>query len=103
MEFYAPISVFYFFILVGLVFIPVFVYVIYNFKFNLMGWCFVLLSFGSYLFVGEYIRGSFSFSFANEHSSTLGIGFFELILLSYSYIFIGLSVLLGKKGVRNKN
>ncbi len=38
--------------------------------------------------------------YADEHSSLFGLGFLELTLLSYPYIFIGLSVLLGKKGER---
>ncbi|RTQ86035.1 hypothetical protein [Lysinibacillus telephonicus] len=101
MEFFAPMYVFFFFILVGLIFIPVFFYVIYNFKLNLIGLSFVLLSIVSYLFIGKYMMDAGSF--ADEHLSTLGIGFFELTLLSYPYIFIGLSVLLGKKEERSKN
>lgn len=38
--------------------------------------------------------------YADEHATRLfgQFGFLELILLSYAYIFIGLSVVLGKKG-----
>ena len=55
----------------------------------------------SYLFIDKYMLDAGSF--ADEHLSTLGIGFFELTLLSYPYIFIGFSVLLGSKGLRNKS
>lgn len=101
MEFLAPQYIFFFFILVGLIFIPVFFYVIYSYKFNSIGLLLVLLSTVSYLFIGKYMMDAGSF--ADEHLSTLGIGFFELTLLSYPYIFIGLSVLLGSKGLRNKS
>ncbi|SES44970.1 hypothetical protein [Psychrobacillus sp. OK032] len=99
---YEPLYIFFFFILVGLIYIPVFFYVIYNYKFNWIGLLFVLLSLFSYLFIGKYMMDAGSF--ADEHHSTLfGIGFLELTLLTYPYIFIGLSVLLGKKGLRNKS
>ncbi len=39
--------------------------------------------------------------YADEHSSLFGLGFLELTLLSYPYIFIGLSVLLKESVFRS--
>ncbi|WP_186673808.1 hypothetical protein [Sporosarcina sp. BP05] len=93
-----PLYIFLFLILLGLIYIPVFLYTIKKFKFNVIGLLFVFLSIVSYLLIGKYMVDSGNY--ADEHSSLFGLGFLELTLLSYPYIFIGLSVLLGKKGER---
>lgn len=99
MEIFEPLYIFYFLLLLGLIYVPVVLYTILKFKFSLLGLLFVILSVGSYLLLGKYMVDSGYY--ADERSSTLfGLGFLELTLLSYPYIFIGLSVLLGKKGER---
>jgi hypothetical membrane protein len=99
---FEPLYIFYFLILVGLLYLPVCFYTIYKFRFNAVGILLVILSIVSYLLIGKYMVDSGYY--ADEHSSTLfGLGFLELTLLSYPYIFIVLSILIGKKGERIKN
>jgi len=40
-------------------------------------------------------------NYADKHSPLFGLGFLELTLLSYPYIFLGLLAVLGKKGERS--
>lgn len=100
MGFYYPTYIAIFLFLLGLIYIPLFFYTIYRFKFNVIGFLLTGLSITSYLLVGAYMVGSGYY--ADEHVSRLfdKFGFLELILLSYPYIFIGLSVVLGKKSER---
>lgn len=94
-----PLYIFFFLILLGLIYIPVTIYTIFKFKFNVIGLLLVILSISSYLLIGKSMFDAGNY--ADEHSSLFGIGFLELTLLSYPYIFIGLSVVLGKKGERS--
>ncbi|OHR63620.1 hypothetical protein HMPREF3291_16295 [Bacillus sp. HMSC76G11] len=98
MGFYDPPFVSIFLLLLGLIYIPVAIYTISRFKLNVIGYLLAAASFASYLLVGAYMAGSGYY--ADEHATRLfgQFGFLELILLSYAYIFIGLSVVLGKKG-----
>lgn len=93
---FEPLYIFYFLLLLGLIYIPTVLYALLKFKFTIIGLLFIVLSVGSYLLIGKYMVDSGYY--ADEQSSILfGIGFLELTLLSYPYIFIGLAVLLGKK------
>lgn len=95
---YEPLYIFFFLIFLAFIYIPVTGYTIYKFKFNVIGLLFVSLSIISYLLIGKYMIDSGYY--ADGNSSLFGYGFLELTLLAYPYIFIGLSVLLGKKGER---
>lgn len=66
MEVYDPMYIFYFLILVGLMYIPITIYTIYKFKFNVIGLLFVTLSISSYLLIGKYMIDAGVF--ADEHS-----------------------------------
>lgn len=61
----------------------------------MIGLLLVILSISSYLLIDKYMFD------ADEYSSLFGLGFLELTLLSYPYIFLGLSVVFGKKGERS--
>lgn len=101
MAVFEPLYIFFFFIVVGFIYIPVVFYIVSNYKFNWMGLILVFMSIASYLFIGKYMMDAGTF--ADEQRSTLfGIGFLELTLLSYPYIFLLLSVSIGKKGLRHK-
>ena len=95
---YQPLYIFFFLILLGIIYLPVLLSIINRFKFNAIGILFIILSIACYLLIAKYMFDAGIY--ADEHSSLFEIGFLELILLSYSYIFVGLSVLLGKKGER---
>lgn len=96
---FEPLYIFFFLILLSLIYILVTIYTICKFKFNVIGLLLVILSICSYLLIGKYIFDGGKY--ADEHSSLFGLGFLELTLLSYPYIFLGLSVILGKKGERS--
>ena len=96
---FEPLYIFIFLLIVGSIYFFVLIHVIVKFKFNWIGFMFLILSVGSYLLIGKYMFDSGVE--ADENSSMLfGIGFLELILLSFSYIFLVLSILLGKIGER---
>lgn len=97
LEIYEPLYIFIFLISLGLIYLILFFYVIYKFKFNSIGLILIFLSISSYVLIGKYMIDYGNF--ADERASTLfGIGFLELIILSYPYNFLVLSLLLGKKG-----
>ncbi|TWT06481.1 hypothetical protein FQV26_01310 [Planococcus sp. CPCC 101016] len=100
MDVFEPIYIFCFLLLLGLIYVPVFLYTLLKFKFNLGGFVFIVLSLGSYLLLGTYMVGAGYYSDGQSSGMLMGYGFLELTLLSYPYIFIALSVLLGKKGER---
>lgn len=68
-------------------------------KFNVIELLLVILSISSYLLIGKYMIDADNY--ADEHSSLFGLGILKLTLLSYPYIFLGLSVVFGKKGERS--
>ncbi|MDM5333840.1 hypothetical protein QUF56_11435 [Ureibacillus composti] len=101
MAVFEPLYIFFFFIIAGLVYIPVLFTIVAKYRFNLFGYFLVLLSISSYLFIGKYMMDAGTF--ADEQQSLFGIGFLELTLLTYPYIFVILAVVLGKKGLRNES
>lgn len=99
---YQPLYLFLFVLLLGII-LPVIIYTISKFKFNFIGVFLIALSIISYLTVGAYMVGAGYYAdggyYDEGFSGTLfNIGLPELTLLSYPYIFICLSVILGKKG-----
>lgn len=100
MDIFEPIYIFCFLLLLGLIYVPVFLYTLLKFKFNTGGFLFIILSLGSYLLLGTYMVGAGYYADGQSSGMLMGYGFLELTLLSYPYIFIALSVLLGKKGER---
>ncbi|MFC9541408.1 hypothetical protein ACFTQ7_16250 [Lysinibacillus sp. NPDC056959] len=96
---FEPLYIFFFLILLGLIYILVTIYTICKFKFNMIGLLLIILSISSYLLIGKYLVDAGNY--ADKHSSLFGLGFLELTLLSYPYIFLGLLVVLGKKGERS--
>ena len=97
---FEPMYVAVFLLLLGLLYLPVLLYTLFKFKLNIIGLIFVILSIGSYLLLGTYMVGVGYYSDEPSTNLIFGFGFLELTLLSYPYIFIALSVLLGKKGER---
>jgi hypothetical protein len=97
---FEPLYIFGFLLILGLIYVPVFLYTLFKFKLNIIGLIFIVISLGSYLLLGTYMVGVGYYSDEPSTNLIFGIGFLELTLLSYPYIFITLSVLLGKKGER---
>ncbi|WP_146551102.1 MULTISPECIES: hypothetical protein [Rummeliibacillus] len=94
-----PIYVSVFFYIVAYAYIFLLIYSIYKFKWNLIGYGLIIVSFISYLLLGKYMIDSGIY--ADEHNKVLlKTGFFELILLAYVYIFIILAFTMGNKTVR---
>jgi len=103
---YQPLYLFIYLFLLGIIYIPVFMYTVKKYKLHFIGIMLAVLSFVSYLIVGIYMVGGGYYAdggYAKDGYSSLlfTYGLPELILLSYPYIFIGLAVLLGKKGERS--
>ncbi|ADU28880.1 hypothetical protein [Evansella cellulosilytica] len=99
---YDPLYIFFFTVLIGIIYLVVLFYTIYKTKFNVIGNILVGISIISYLLVGMYMIGAGYYADAGYYEDgytgmLLGIGFLELILLTYPYIFITLALLLGKK------
>lgn len=100
-EVFEPLYIFFYLLLVGFIYVPILLYTIFKFKFNLIGWLFIALSAGSYLLLGKYMVDSGYYSDEEPTELLFGLGFLELTLLAYPYIFMVLAVLLGKKEERN--
>lgn len=100
MDVFEPMYVAVFLLLLGLFYIPVLFYTVAKFKLTVIGLVFIILSIGSYLLLGTYMVGVGYYSDEPSTNLIFGFGFLELTLLSYPYIFVALSVLLGKKGER---
>ncbi|MEH7346680.1 hypothetical protein V7122_22795 [Bacillus sp. JJ1532] len=99
MSVYEPLYIFIFLLIVGSVYFFVLIHTIVKFKFNWVGLLFLLMSVGSYLLIGKYMFDS-GIQADENHLMLFGLGFLELILLSFSYIFLVISILLGKSGER---
>ncbi|MEF2093303.1 hypothetical protein V3595_01330 [Bacillus sp. CFBP9009] len=94
--FYIPILL----LLLGLLYLGVLVYSFTINKFNFIGYGLIGISIITYLLVGLYMTGKGYYS--DGHAPDLflfgSMGFLELTLLTYPYIFLTLAVVLGKKG-----
>lgn len=94
-----PVYISVYFYIVAYAYIFLLIYSIYEFKWNLVGYILIVVSFVSYLLLGKYMIDSGIY--ADEHNKVLlKTGFFELILLAYVYIFIILAFIMGNKTIR---
>lgn len=100
MDVFEPIYIFFFLLSLGLIYILIFLYAVFKFKLNAVGLILIGLSVGSYLLLGTYMVGVGYYADGQSSGLLFGYGFLELTLLSYPYIFLALSVLLGKKSER---
>ncbi|PPA69372.1 hypothetical protein [Jeotgalibacillus proteolyticus] len=102
---YQPMYLFFYLLVLGLLYIPVFAGAFMRFKFTFIGIILAAISLAGYVIVALYMTGAGYYSDGGYHedgySSVLfNLGLMELILLAYPYIFLGLAVILGKKGER---
>ncbi|WKA56558.1 hypothetical protein [Planococcus shixiaomingii] len=97
---FEPLYIGAFLFILGLIYVPVILYTLFRYKLTGIGVLFILLSIGSYLLLGNYMVGVGYYLDENPTVGSSGYGFSELTLLTYPYIFMTLSVLLGKKEER---
>ncbi|MFF2754871.1 hypothetical protein ACFVR1_14110 [Psychrobacillus sp. NPDC058041] len=99
MTLYDPIYIFLLFVVVALIFIGLFLHIIFAYKFNVIGYFFIICATGIFLLIVKYMFDSGIY--ADEQSSLLlGIGFLELTLLAFPYIFLVLALQIGRKQKR---
>lgn len=97
--FYEPSYIVVLCVVLGILYILVLAYSIAKVKFNTIGYLLLGSSIVTYLLLGYYEVGFGYYSDGNAPEVTIfyGIGFLELILLSYPYVLLSLAVSLGKK------
>ena len=100
MDVYDPLYIFYYLLVLGFIYIPIFLYTVTRFQLTGLGWILAILSAGGYLLVGAYMVGAGIYSDEEPTEMLFGIGFLEMTLLAYPYLLILLAVVLGKKGER---
>ncbi len=90
--------------ILGLMYILVLVFVLSKLKFEKVGYAFIGISVALYLYLAYFTTASAYF--LDEKGSVLigqGIGYFELIILSYPYIFLLLACKFSsKRTIHNK-
>ncbi|MEM5009433.1 hypothetical protein WKH57_01800 [Niallia taxi] len=98
---FEPFYIFPLLILMGLVFFAILIYCFIKFKFNKIGFVFLIISCITYLLVGIYMLGKGYYLDGNEGDITVfrSYGLVELTLLVYPYIFLTLACSIGKKKV----
>ncbi|AOH56420.1 hypothetical protein ABE28_018795 [Peribacillus muralis] len=94
--FYIPILL----LLLGILYIGILIYSFTNVTFTFVGYGLMGISILTYLLVGLYMTGKGYY--LDKHAPDLlvfgSIGFLELTILTYPYMFLTLAVVLGKKG-----
>lgn len=97
MDVYDPLSIFFFLLFLGILYIPIFLIAFAQTRLNALGILLAFVSAGCYIFIAFYTAGAGIYADEEADGMLFGIGFLELTLLAYPYIFIILAVLLGKK------
>lgn len=104
LEYFNPDSLGYLTMILGLMYIVVLAIVLTKLKFEKVGYVFVGISVALYLYLGYFTTASAYF--LDEKGTVLigqGIGYFELIILSYPYIFLSLACKFSsKRDIHNK-
>ncbi|WP_057913839.1 hypothetical protein [Peribacillus muralis] len=94
--FYIPILL----LLLGILYIGILIYSFTNVTFTIIGYGLMGISILTYLLVGLYMTGKGYY--LDGHAPDIlvfgSMGFLELTILTYPYIFLTLAVVLGKKG-----
>ncbi|WP_270181323.1 hypothetical protein [Alkalihalobacillus sp. CinArs1] len=98
---YEPMYIPILLLLLGIGYLVVLSTVVMKYRFALSGKILISISVMIYLLVGMYmIGGGYYTDGHNEGPMLFGIGFLEMIILSFAYIFIGLAVGIGKRDSR---
>ena len=97
---YEPFYISILLLLLGIVYIGILVYSFTKVTFTILGYGLMGISIITYLLVGLYMTGKGYY--LDGHAPDIlvfgSMGFLELTLLTYPYIFLTLAVVLGKKG-----
>ncbi|MCM3216375.1 hypothetical protein ABER75_00285 [Niallia taxi] len=97
--FYEPFYVAVLLLLSGLLYFLLFLYCAVNVKFTKIGYCLLAISLITYLLVGIYMVGNGYYYDTDPREGHIfrSMGFLELILLTYPYIFLTLACCIGQK------
>lgn len=97
--FYEPFYLAVLLLLSGLIYFLLFLYCAVFIKFNVLGLCLLAISFNTYLLVGIYMVGSGYYYDTDPREGHIfrSMGFLELILLTYPYIYLTLACCIGRK------
>ncbi|MFD9625385.1 hypothetical protein [Peribacillus muralis] len=97
---YEPYYISILLLLLGIIYIGILIYSFSELTFTIIGYVLVGISLIAYLLVGLYMTGKEYY--LDGHAPDIlvfgSMGFLELTILTYPYIFLTLAVVLGKKG-----
>ena len=95
--YYAPVYMMFFLLFCMLQYFFILLHLLTKDRYTILGYSLFAFSIGSVILIMVYTYSTGIFLDENPRSSSFGIGFFELIILSYAYINLILAYLIGRK------